>query len=1265
MTEDSDGTQDTDGIQQDETQQGAESFRRASSLQVLLIEDNPGDARLFEELLEESTVGTTFRHEETLDGGLSALREDRPDVLAIDLGLPDSEGTETVRTAASAGPPVPIVVLTGRDNLEVALQAQKAGAAEYLQKDELTPGLLGRTLRWAVERTRMRDKLRQRDAWIRSITEGVSVGVFRIGPTGRIQYTNEALARMLGVSGSEELVGEDLTAFYADSTQQGRMLAEEGAEGAEVTLERQDGSELVGLLSAEASYRESGEVLHYDGTLTEITRRKETEARLRVLSEAVEQVGDKVFVTDRQGRIQYVNEAFEAITGYTEKEVIGETPAVLQSGEQDEAFYKELWETILSGKTLRAEFVNEKKDGTQYVEDQTISPVTGEEGELTHFVSSGRDITDRKEREETLRRQRNLLQQTQRLAGGWEVDLRSEDLSWSDEVYRIHEVEPGTEIEVGDGIEFFAPDAQPKIRGAFERCVEKGEPYDLELPLDTANGNRRWVRTVGAPSETADGEIVKVAGAVQDITERKRAEARRKQMIERVTDAIVEVDDQWRFTLVNEQAEALYDLEEEELLGKDFWEVFAEARGTRFEDKYRSVMQTREPTRFEEYYSGLDGWFDIQVYPNDDGGVAFYFEEITGRKEQEEELRETNRLLEKTLESLSEAILVVDPPKREIIDCNSAVEEIFGYEPQELIGRSTEVLHVDEDAYERFGRVGEPELEEKGRFVTDYRMQRKDGTVIDTENVVTPLKGDEWPGGVVSAIRDITDRKKREWELAQQKALLEAQAEATIDGLLAVSEDRNVAFYNDRFLEIWDIPESAIEQNPTGNPLDKVLLGHVTGLLEDPEEFRQKIENLYDHPGKKSRDLVQLSDGRWLDRYSAPIVGGSGNHYGRLWVFRDVTERERRERELETISARLQLALESTDTGVFDWDLKTDEVVWDETSERLFGFEPDGFSGYGDWVERLHPADLAHTEEKIEEAIETGTTFEAEYRIRLPDGEERWIRARGTVEYEDGEPTRMIGIYTDVTERRNREERLREAKKEAEEASRLKSVMLANMSHEIRTPLTAINGFTEILTEELSGELAKMAERAHRGGERLMKTLNSVLDLSQIEAGTYDLNREQIHLQQTVEGTVQLLMSQAEDKGVSLTTAHQADPVGTWDNAALNRICQNLIGNAIKFTPEEGQVMVRVREEEEEALLEVEDTGIGISEAALPEIFEAFKQESEGLSREYEGAGLGLSIVRRLTEAMDGTIEVETEKGTGTCFTVRFPKRPERNEETS
>lgn len=248
--------------------------------------------------------------------------------------------------------------------------------------------------------------------------------------------------------------------------------------------------------------------------------------------------------------------------------------------------------------------------------------------------------------------------------------------------------------------------------------------------------------------------------------------------------------------------------------------------------------------------------------------------------------------------------------------------------------------------------------------------------------------------------------------------------------------------------------------------------------------------------------------------------------------------------------------------------------------------------------------------------------------------------------------THAVGVFARI----NREEELVETKENAQEASRLKSTLLANMSHEVRTPLTVITGFAELLKARLNGSPATFSARILQNGRRLTKTLDSVLQFSTLEAGAYDLECETVNLTSVARETISLRRQEAETQDITLQEELPASPVeGQWTEGAIRRILENLLDNALKFTPEGGTVTVRVDTTASDALLAVMDTGVGISEAALPTVFDAFQQESEGLTRKYEGSGLGLAIVKELVDLLEGSIEIASTKGEGTCITVRLP----------
>ena len=313
---------------------------------------------------------------------------------------------------------------------------------------------------------------------------------------------------------------------------------------------------------------------------------------------------------------------------------------------------------------------------------------------------------------------------------------------------------------------------------------------------------------------------------------------------------------------------------------------------------------------------------------------------------------------------------------------------------------------------------------------------------------------------------------------------------------------------------------------------------------------------------------------------------------------------------------------------------------------RYRDLDPEPFRERHEWIR------------SIAESQETGRMMET---LETSDGEDRHIlRIVHPVVGEDGEVRRLLGYGLDLTERKRFEDELREAKERAERASSVKTAMLANMSHEVRTPLTSIIGFASMIADGTADNAPEFAELIERSGQRLMQTLDAVLDLSRLEAGEDVLERRPMDLGEHVRETIDLLRPQAERAELEMDVRYPDQSL--WVDAdpdAVNRVVTNLVSNAIKFT-EEGGVEVRLRAEEDRAVLAVEDTGVGIRDEFLDDLFEAFRQESSGLGRTYEGVGLGLKIVRELVDRMDGSIDVESEKGTGSCFTVRIPRSDRR-----
>jgi signal transduction histidine kinase len=237
-------------------------------------------------------------------------------------------------------------------------------------------------------------------------------------------------------------------------------------------------------------------------------------------------------------------------------------------------------------------------------------------------------------------------------------------------------------------------------------------------------------------------------------------------------------------------------------------------------------------------------------------------------------------------------------------------------------------------------------------------------------------------------------------------------------------------------------------------------------------------------------------------------------------------------------------------------------------------------------------------------------------------------------------------------------ERLREANDRLREANQLKENFLASTSHELRTPLSNMMGYADVIAEEAPSSLQPFAEAIQESGEDLLRTLDALLYLSGLRAGAYSLDPQELDFRTIVRECVSPFTAQADECGIALTTNLPDEPVTACiDPTASEQIVKNLVDNAVKFT-REGSVRVGMRSEPDAVVVTVTDTGVGIAEEFRPHLFEDFKQESEGLTREYSGTGIGLAVTKRFADLIGAGIEVESEKGVGTRFTVRFPRSP-------
>ncbi len=394
-------------------------------------------------------------------------------------------------------------------------------------------------------------------------------------------------------------------------------------------------------------------------------------------------------------------------------------------------------------------------------------------------------------------------------------------------------------------------------------------------------------------------------------------------------------------------------------------------------------------------------------------------------------------------------------------------------------------------------------------------------------------------------------------------------------------------------------------------------------------------------------------------------LDGEGNVVGFISVITGITERKKVEEALRESGERLKLTLNAVSDGGWDWNVSTGECFYSDRWLESLGYKSDDVEPHiGFWESIVHPDDMPRAKEVLNAHFDGHTPYyECENRLRTKSGEYRWNLDRGRVVARDaeGKPLRMVGTDTDITERKQAEQELAQAKQAAEAANVAKSMFLANMSHEIRTPMTAILGYADLLMshEWPPSERREHLQVIHRQGTNLLTIINDILDLSKIEAEQVELEPMDCSPSQTVEEVCSLLRVRANEKGLGLETAYSYPSPKTirTDPVRLRQILVNLVGNAIKFT-QRGGVKVRVRYADEQMQFEITDTGIGISEEELARLFQPFTQADMSHTRRFGGTGLGLHISQRLAKMLGGQIEVESEPGVGSAFTLTIDPGP-------
>ena len=382
---------------------------------------------------------------------------------------------------------------------------------------------------------------------------------------------------------------------------------------------------------------------------------------LGVFRETINQLEASVVVTDLPGNIVYVNPFFEKNTGYLFSEVEGKNPRILQSGYQDRSIYVELWNTISSGKSWKGEFQNKRKDGSLFWEKVNITPMRGESGEINYFVAIKIDITKDKEEEKVAARREALLNEIQDLSltGGWEYEVATKKMYWTDQLYQIHGLEKGAVTNyVEESLARYHPEDREKIKNVFSQLLKDGSEYDLKARFIDKAGNEKWIRTKTRCVKDDDGTVIKLIGSIRDITETvlvdeklKQTEKSYKVLFEQSSDPkLIEKDG--KVIACNSAAIIALNYDsEEDLIKRPFLELSPKYQANGFESKefwqrILTTVKTEGYYKCEWHYLRKDGAqvpFELMITHINNNGDSFNYvvlRDISKRKLIEQNLRD-------------------------------------------------------------------------------------------------------------------------------------------------------------------------------------------------------------------------------------------------------------------------------------------------------------------------------------------------------------------------------------------------------------------------------------------------------------------------------------------------------------------------------------------------------------------------------------------------------------------------------------------------
>jgi PAS domain S-box-containing protein len=1232
-------------------------------------------------------------------------------------GLLDRGEVELIGRPAPSFLAVPLITPAETIGVIVVQHYEKENV--YSQRDVEFLSAVAAQLALAIERKRTEEALAKSEKSYRELVDNGQGLICTHDLDGRLLSINPAAAESLGYTPAE-MIGRNLIEYISPSSQPvfphylKRVAAEPQLTGMLNLLTRK-GEEQIW------SYRNTciaapGAMAYVLGFAQDVTDSRRSEEALRTLTERLSlatQVGN-IGVWDwdiHTNSINWDERMFDIYGVSVGTEIDYDLWSASVVGDDLPKAEAALQQAIALKSQEVSEFRILRSDGSQRYVQSAQGVILDRAGKVTRVIGLNVDITERKRAEEALiesdRRFRDLFYDAP--VGYHELDtegritcVNTTELSMlgysSEEMIGHHVWEFIEEAEIAR--ETFAEKlAGTKPLPNVERSFRRKDGTFMEVQLDD--------QMLKDPS----GQLIGIRATMQDITERKRAEMERQVIAEIVQSVITTANLDELFKLAHQAINKILPAEScfialhnlaTNVMHCEYWvDRYDPAPLPRPLGKGFSsyMLRTGQPLlltkefkeqmyeRGEVQKSGTDSlsWLGVPLRTRSRTiGVLVvqdYKQELAYNQRDLEFLSAVGDQLGLAIErkqielelkanemQLTEAQQIANLGSWEWdveankVSWSDELYRIYGLQPQEFdVTYEATLTRVHPDDRKLVESTIEQTLHDKVHPNFDYRIIRPDGTVrvLQANGRVT----DDDTGRtikMVGTVMDITERMQLENTLRQSEEKYRELIENANDIIYTVNLSGGFTSMN------------RAGERMTGYTRQEVLQMNIADVIrpEDAERVRQRIAKNLAGGGAPDFELeIFAKDGGSVTMdISSRLIVQDGAVVGIQGIGRDITDRKRAEAELRAREAQLSEAQTIAKLGSWEWDVATNKTNWSAALYDIYGIQPqDSSPTFEGYVSLVHPEDRENVSALVGTALNSGQGCSYGHRIIRPDQSVRFhhVILRVTLN-EAGHPTKLFGTAQDVTDRVQLEEELKEARNVALESARLKSEFLANMSHEIRTPMNGVIGMTGLLLDtNLDEEQRDCAETIRASGDALLTIINDILDFSKIEAGKLQFEMLDFDLINAVESTVELLAERAHGKKIELASLIYSDVTRSLrgDPGRLRQVLTNLIGNAIKFT-ECGEVIVRAEKERETdrdivIRFTVTDTGIGISEAAQKNLFQAFTQADGSTTRKYGGTGLGLAISKQLIELMGGEIGVTSTEGKGSTFwfTARFARQ--------